>query len=327
MKILVVKDGAVGDGLLFAPALDALARLHPGARVHLVGAPWRLRLLVAAGLAERTWATSQLEQFLAGAGPADAFADADEVVLFAFEADPPYARELARRVRGRVVVRPHFPEPGSGVHVADHVHAAFGHLGLSPRADRSYVLPVAGDQVRWATDFLGAGPRPALYVHPGTKIETKRWPAGRFVEVARRLSAEGWRILIGRGPMDEEVNRPIEEALSRAPGVASAAGHDLGRTAGLLRTVDAYLGVDSGVTHLSALVGCPTVAIYGSTRPATWGPIGRSVRVLAGSRGRPCCASDHPRDCEGGCMETIEVEPVLTALRESVRSGGRGSSG
>ncbi len=57
-------------------------------------------------------------------------------------------------------------------------------------------------------------------------------------------------------------------------------GLDLPQLAALLARAKAYLGNDSGVTHLAAAVGVPTVALFGPTLPDVWAPLGESVRVL-----------------------------------------------
>lgn len=41
-----------------------------------------------------------------------------------------------------------------------------------------------------------------------------------------------------------------------------------------------FIGNDSGITHLAAYIGCPTLALFGPTDPRTWGPIGRRARVV-----------------------------------------------
>jgi ADP-heptose:LPS heptosyltransferase len=59
-----------------------------------------------------------------------------------------------------------------------------------------------------------------------------------------------------------------------------ARGLSAGALASLLRRCSAYLGNDSGVTHLAALVGVPTVALFGPSDPALWSPLGSRVTVL-----------------------------------------------
>jgi hypothetical protein len=47
-----------------------------------------------------------------------------------------------------------------------------------------------------------------------------------------------------------------------------------------LRQCRAFIGNDSGITHLAAYLGCPTIALFGPTDPRTWGPIGRRSRII-----------------------------------------------
>jgi ADP-heptose:LPS heptosyltransferase len=92
-----------------------------------------------------------------------------------------------------------------------------------------------------------------------------------------------------------------------------ARGHNLIETAGLLSEVSLYIGVDTGITHLAALVGAPTIALFGPTQPTLWRPIGPRVSVLKGNAGRDCCARDHPRDCAGVCMSELSFREVWDA--------------
>ncbi|RKY65305.1 MAG: hypothetical protein DRP99_00395, partial [Candidatus Latescibacterota bacterium] len=60
----------------------------------------------------------------------------------------------------------------------------------------------------------------------------------------------------------------------------------LRKVAGLLARCSAFVGNDSGIAHIAAAVGTPTVVIFGPTEPEVWGPRGRNVRVVRASSGR-----------------------------------------
>ena len=47
-----------------------------------------------------------------------------------------------------------------------------------------------------------------------------------------------------------------------------------------LRGIRAFIGNDSGITHLAAYLGCPAIALFGPTDPRTWGPLGRRSRII-----------------------------------------------
>ena len=60
------------------------------------------------------------------------------------------------------------------------------------------------------------------------------------------------------------------------------------------------MGNDSGVTHLAAAAGAPTVALFGATDPGVWAPIGSRVRVVG---------------C-GSAMDAASVDTVIAAVEE-----------
>lgn len=116
------------------------------------------------------------------------------------------------------------------------------------------------------------GDAPAVALFPGTKgLASKRYPTASFAAVAAGLARHGVKPLVVVGPG--------EEALAIAIAVASGAAIVSPRTpldeiAALLATLDAAVGNDSGLSHLAAVVGCPTIAIFGPTDPARTGPVG-----------------------------------------------------
>jgi heptosyltransferase-3 len=100
-------------------------------------------------------------------------------------------------------------------------------------------------------------------IHPFSGSVAKNWPLERFVEVASRLQMPS---RFCAGPDDP----PIDAV--RIPNLLDLAAW--------LATARVYIGNDSGITHLAAAAGVPTVAIFLSTDPAIWAPRGDHVRVL-----------------------------------------------
>lgn len=89
-----------------------------------------------------------------------------------------------------------------------------------------------------------------IVIHPGSGSAKKNWPF--FDELLSRLPA----------------SRMMPQNLTVL---------DLSR---YLRNVSAFIGNDSGITHLAAYLGCPTIALFGPTDPRIWGPIGRRARSI-----------------------------------------------
>jgi ADP-heptose:LPS heptosyltransferase len=126
----------------------------------------------------------------------------------------------------------------------------------------------------------------------------------RTLNLARPELPDLWNpetadILVHAGSGSPKKNWPFfPELQSRLP-VVRQIPHDL-TLLELMRRISscrAFVGNDSGITHLAAYVGCPTVALFGPTDPRTWGPVGRRARVIWKSR-----------------LEDISVDEVLLTL-------------
>lgn len=143
------------------------------------------------------------------------------------------------------------------------------------------------DAARAAADrLLPGGGRPLLALGPTANWLSKEWPADRFAEVARRLTAAGGPLAGGRVAVfaagAEAVRaRPVLEALG-------AAAVDLtGRTdplaaAACLERAALYIGNDSGLMHIAAAVGTPTLGLFGPGYPEHYAPWGPRARVVIG---------------------------------------------
>ena len=84
----------------------------------------------------------------------------------------------------------------------------------------------------------------------------------------------------------QETLTPI--ARYSAPGDPSplvAQGLSVSALAALLARCDAYIGADTGPTHLAGLLGLPTIALFGPTNPAIWAPLGQRVTALQAPQG------------------------------------------
>ena len=108
-------------------------------------------------------------------------------------------------------------------------------------------------------------------MHPGSGGDWKRWPVERFAEVIRGLGQpRNLEILVHQGPADAE---PAQRLLALLEGEATVLLQpDLPRLAAVLGTARAYLGGDSGVSHLAAAVGAPSVVLFPPATSRRWTP-------------------------------------------------------
>jgi hypothetical protein len=283
-RCLVVHPGALGDVLLAGPALRHLRDL--GYRPTLAVLPWLVPLFEASGLVE---AAADLESlalhrlFVEPPAP-DALgtlATFDAVVCWMGAGDAAFRANLGRLGRPAVVARA-VPPVGTGRHVSRHLIETLAPVGPLPVDVPFAPLRVSEAARTAARTWLaarGIGAGEALVLQPGAGNPAKIWPG--FPTLARRLQDAGLRVVALAGPADHAVVRSLlaagavhEDALARDWG--------LPKIAALLSLAWAAVGNDSGPTHLAAAVGCPTVAIFGPTDPATWAPVGPRVEPVEG---------------------------------------------
>jgi ADP-heptose:LPS heptosyltransferase len=223
--------------------------------------------------------------------------------LGAFDAAVAYTRsaDLARGLGvaiPRVLVHDPMPPPGGG-HAAEWLARPAESLGASC-AETPPTLQATSEEREQAAAILGELPRSFLAVHPGSGSPGKTWPAARFASLLDALGAE--RFLVVEGPADAEA-----AAALRARGGATTARDLPARVLGAaLARAAAYVGNDSGVTHLAAACGAPTVALYGPTDPGVWSPVGPRVAIVRSG---------------GKSMDGIKVEAVAAAVAPFLAEG------
>ena len=120
--------------------------------------------------------------------------------------------------------------------------------------------------------LLGAIDRPVLAVHAGAGARGKRWASDGFAGVAARWRDAGGAVVEIVGPADHDL-----------PAIAGAhriADWPLADLVALLARVDAYVGNDSGVSHLAGVAGARGVAVFGPTAARRWAPCTDTIVAL-----------------------------------------------
>jgi heptosyltransferase-2 len=213
--------------------------------------------------------------FVPGGGEtaeARAFFGAFEHIYSFFAADDArFVAALGAAAGGRISCYP-FRPAGDG-HVARCYLDAIGEA--SHEAPES-TIELSVDELDAARDRLGAlGLAPGEFValFPGSGSHAKNWPTANFTALARRLR-ERTRALIVLGPA--EADATIDFGGCDAPLVKDL---ELGEVAAIARMARAFVGNDSGVSHLAAAAGGRGVVLFGPTDPARWRPLG-AVRII-----------------------------------------------
>jgi ADP-heptose:LPS heptosyltransferase len=137
-------------------------------------------------------------------------------------------------------------------------------------------VPDAGEASRIEAWLRRLPPR-FLAIHPGSGSRGKNWPKERFWAAAARLSsAEPWLACLG--PAEQDWQAPEGAVVAR-----DLPPRDLGA---LLSHSGVFIGNDSGAAHLAAAWGAATLAIFGTTDPRQWAPVGPRVAVRRAPAGR-----------------------------------------
>ena len=161
------------------------------------------------------------------------------------------------------------------VHRVQHLSSV---LKLSrPAAPQIYVGPRHEDAAR----VLIPDGAPVLAIAPVAAAGEKTWPAERFAALAGALTSgacAGWRVALFGGPGDEVKARAVVDALPES--LRIFAEPDLLTVAATLKRCAAFVGNDSGLSHLAAAVGLPTLALFGPSDPVRYAPFGDRSRFL-----------------------------------------------
>jgi heptosyltransferase-2 len=131
----------------------------------------------------------------------------------------------------------------------------------------------------WCTrQGLAEDDPPIVTLSPGAVGEGKAWPAQHYAELARALVKDGMSVWVLGGPNEAPIAKQIiESAGSR---VRDLTGTDLRNAILALAAADVSVTNDSGLMHVSAAIGAPTVAIFGPTSPWHWKPLNPIAAIL-----------------------------------------------
>jgi len=246
LRRLVIRPGAIGDLVVSLPALQCLATDYlevwtTRRNVPLVRFASRVRPIDSTGL--------DLVGITRPALPA--FREFDEIVSWYGTARADF-RDAVSALPFRFL--PPLPPEGAAMHASDFYLdqvRTFTQVEIDP-------VPHIG---------CPAGPRENFAViHPYSGSPRKNWPFDKFRSLAERLA----RLMPVRWCAGDD-DPPLPEAVRFA---------DLYDLACWLAKARLYIGNDSGITHLAAAAGTPTLAIFVSTDPAVWAPRGAHVRAV-----------------------------------------------
>jgi ADP-heptose:LPS heptosyltransferase len=174
-------------------------------------------------------------------------------------------------------------------------------------------------EIEAEADRLTAGATPILAIAPAANWIGKAWPAERYAMVVRALlgpggALAGGRLMVLGGPDDQAAAAPLKAAVSKARCIDLAGKADLLLAFACLKRSRLFIGADSGLMHLAAAAGAPTLGLFGPSDEDLyhpWGPNGRTVR---GPRAFADFKAIDPKLNQAIChMMDLRVQTVVAA--------------
>lgn len=155
-------------------------------------------------------------------------------------------------------------------------------------------------------------PKDYIVVHPGMAGSALNWPLSRWEELVRNLCSSIQVVITGTAA-DRTYVEPLRKILDKTKNITWLNEKlDTGELLAVLAGARGLIAPSTGVLHLSASLGTPSVGIYSPIpvqRPTRWGPRGRKVAALV-----PEASPDEIKDNAAATMERIGVNDVLQSL-------------
>jgi ADP-heptose:LPS heptosyltransferase len=128
-------------------------------------------------------------------------------------------------------------------------------------------LRVSEEEMRFGREALEGA---TIGIQPGTRYEAKQIPLSVLHEVVSTLQSRGESIVLVGGADEVEIGRALQDGLSKP--VKSLIGEtDIRQSLGVLANLRLVVGGDTGLMHMAAAVGGPTVTVFGPTNAKKWG--------------------------------------------------------
>lgn len=322
-SILIVHQGAIGDFILSLPAVEAIHRFYPEAYFTFIAHPGIVEIIQRRtyfkqvfDCSDRCWTSLYNSEGNVAGVVHDLLPQVESTFVFGRPASQIIADNLANSVGIPAHRLDPFPEPDLGFSVPDYQCRQLEKIGIPATPPPDAIIAPPHHAVLEARDFLsrnlGAKDR-LILLHPGSGGKQKLWAFSGWLCVINKLSAHSTtRFALLQGPADAGVVQLLRSQLE-SPSLIPVENWQLGKLAALMREADLYLGNDSGITHLAAACGTPTIALFGPTDPEIWGPQGPQVKVI---RWQPEALFNEQAESKKISEPPVEAELVYTKARE-----------
>jgi len=277
LRALIIRPSALGDTLLLAPALYQIA---DNAKVSLLGRKpgidfLKPLLLDSIDYEKGGWHTLFFEQ----PHCKDlSLPDVDTVICFLSDPSGSLKKGLRKCLKNIPIFSfPPFPQRQEKNHVALYLASCLKKAGLPINPEKSI------DEAQ-RRPLLGEG-KPSrsegtIVLHPGSGSKKKVYSPEFWLNLIRNKDfgiSYKWILLLG--PAEEKCDQIISKELSDIEIEIIHSPHK-DRLLSLLKKASLYIGHDSGITHLAAMLGTRTICLFKNSDPLQWAPLGTDVTII-----------------------------------------------
>jgi len=156
---------------------------------------------------------------------------------------------------------------------------------------------------------------PVLGIGPAAARPEKIWPHEKFIALIKAATKSdgplaGGRVALFGAEEDKSIMERVAKALPSAKPILICGHPDLLTIQACLSRCNAFIGNDSGLAHMAAAAGRPTIAIFGPTNPELYSPWGKHVSVVS---------------APNGDLSALAGDKVISALRDAVSDPPKGN--
>jgi ADP-heptose:LPS heptosyltransferase len=321
--LLIFHPGALGDGLLALPALRALQNSFPRHRMIWFGHKELGGLFVNAHEVHQSFSFEKLS-FLVYSESADVqqgmipslFGRCERAVGWMEDSDGIWRSWLRRvGIKNLILRSPHDPSLRHAPMADRYIEILqpwfstqqTSHQSEQSVRDEPILVLDPSKTVRQSSFFT----EPLIVLHPGSGSPNKCAPPALLVNIIKGLTAVRPHFilcLIG-GPADADALRKVQGLLTHLEPIILA-DLDLLSVGRYLAHAQLFIGHDSGLSHLAARLGVPSILLFGPTDPAKWAP--RGTHVAAMRKSCHCMEKGSMTQCTDKCYFSIPVNEVVT---------------
>lgn len=337
-SVLIVRLRSIGDTVLTTPALYALKRFLPQARVDILLEDWvapvlegfacvdNIITLKRGSTTSRARVARQLRSLrydvaynLHGGTTATLLTRASGA-----KRRVGYATYQYSRLYTHLAPSPSQLWKRDKTHSVEQQLALLGWTGV-PVTDRPptqlTVVDHAAASIAARLHAAGLSEKaPFAVIHPAAAFATKQWAAEKFARVAEYLAARELPVVVITAPAEAQLAAQLKES-SAAP-LISFSDLSLPEVTALAARARLFVGNDSGIAHMAAAVGLPSVVIFGSSNTAHWSPWASAPAevVLEEMDCQPCHGYYCEKFAQPECILRVPTERVLAAVERILRA-------